>query len=96
MFRRWWKRTEAREPTPEPQPAAATDSSADQPFITIDGHRYASAELPADVISMIDNVRMADSLLQLRRDKILLLRAAAHQLRNELRLRLTDRPALSS
>lgn len=96
MFRSWWKRTKASEPTPEQQPAAATAPTADRPFITIDGCRYASAELPADVISMIDNVRMADSILQLHRDKILLIRAAIHQRRNELRLRLTEQPELSS
>lgn len=106
MFKRWWNRNCNLKPEQsnhqhkrdqENPIDRAHQTKDDAPLIiTINGLRYDQTQLPADVLAMIEDVRMADAVIQLKRDRMALLSSGARQLGLRLRRGLSSVPELNS
>ena len=81
---------------PPPRPAAiganTPATSTTRKEIRIDGRRYALDALPEEVTKLLADLQRAERVIQLRRDKIRLLRLGRQQLAERLRQGLTTVP----
>jgi hypothetical protein len=110
MFKRWWKRKQnnALDNAPEqsdhplnhseevPFTSLTSTEDAKPSIITINDQRYDLKQLPSDVLAMIEDVRMADAVIQLKRDRMTLLSIGTRQLGVRLRHALASVPELHS
>ena len=86
--------TAAAPAAPRPTALAANTpaTSTTRKEIRIDGRRYALDALPEEVTKLLADLQRAERVIQLRRDKITLLRLGRQQLAERLRQGLTTVP----
>ena len=70
---------------PQSSPIASTRAGTSTKTVNIDGRRYAVADLPTDVRTLLNDLQRADQVIRLRRDKLRVLSLGRLELAERLR-----------